>query len=223
MIDFILRFVNQKNRALDVATGNGQIAVQLATHFKKVYATDISSAQLGNATAAPNLVYLESSAERTGFGNCEFDLITVAQAIHWFDFEKFYKQVHRILKPDGIIAVLGYGLFSTNAHSDAILRRFYYEIVGPYWDAERRYLDDNYTTIPFPFDEITSPKFSNDFQWTFEQLIGYLGTWSATQHYKEKTGNDPVNLIADDLSASWEAGDKNVHFPLLLRIGRLKT
>jgi SAM-dependent methyltransferase len=222
MIDYIVGFVDSRNTALDVATGNGQVANLLSPFFDEVFATDISEKQLANATQKDNILYSRQSAENTNFKNQRFDLITVAQAIHWFVFDDFYKEVFRILKPDGIFAVLGYGLFNTNPDSDAILSRYYHEIIGPYWDTERKYLDEMYRTIPFPFDEIKTKSFENHFNWTFEQLIGYLGTWSATQHYKDKNGSDPVGLIQDQLKISWENSDKQVTFPLLLRIGKLK-
>lgn len=223
MVDYVVAFARHKGSALDVATGNGQVAEKLARHFDTVYATDISEKQLANAVQKPNIIYRREAAENTGFGNCQFDLVTVAQAIHWFHFEAFYKEIFRILKPDGVFAVLGYGLFSTNADSDRILMDYYHNIVGPYWDAERRYIDENYETIPFPFDEIKTEKFRNDFTWTFEQLVGYLETWSATQHYKEANAKNPVDLIRADLKKSWENNDKTVTFPLLLRIGTLKN
>jgi ubiquinone/menaquinone biosynthesis C-methylase UbiE len=222
MIAYIVDFVRDKNCALDVATGNGQVANELAAFFHTIYATDISENQLKNAKPASNIIYQKQSAEHTEFKDEQFDLIAVAQAIHWFDFDAFYKEVYRILKADGIFAVLGYGVFSTNGNSDAILRRYYHEIVGPYWDAERKYIDAHYTTIPFPFEEIKVKQFSNNFEWSFGQLVGYLETWSATQHYKKENNANPIQLIYDELKRSWESGDKQVTFPLLLRIGKLK-
>lgn len=221
MIEFIVSFVNNKSTALDVATGNGQVAHKLSTHFKKVFATDISQKQLDNVIQADNIIYSKESAEKTSFENQEFDLIIVAQAVHWFDFELFYKEIYRILKPEGIFAVMGYGLFSTNPDSDKILQHFYYNIVGPYWDAERKYLDESYETIPFPFEEIPAEKFENQFSWTFEALIGYLQTWSSVQHYISKINQNPIDLIYDDLKDSWEKNNPKVTFPLLLRIGKL--
>lgn len=223
MIEYIVSFVQDKKTALDVATGNGQVAIALSKYFDKVYATDISEKQLENAQHADNITYLKSKAEETDFDDNQFDLITVAQAIHWFDFDAFYKEVKRILKPDGIFAVIGYGLLQTNEHSQKILDRFYYEIVGPYWDAERRYLDENYETIPFPFDEIVTEKFTNRFTWTFEQLTGYLETWSATQHYIKQKEMNPLDNIREELKESWEKGDRQVVFPLLLRLGKTGT
>lgn len=222
MIDYMISFVKNKTVALDVATGNGQVAHKLSAFFDKVYATDISQKQLDNAIQLENVIYSKESAENTTFENRKFDLITVAQAIHWFDFDVFYKEIYRILNPDGIFVIMGYGLFFTNTDSDKILNNFYYNIVGPYWDAERKYLDENYETIPFPFEEIPSKKFENQFIWTFEILIGYLNTWSSVQHYISKNNQNPIDIIYDDLKISWEKSDQKVTFPLLLRIGKLK-
>jgi ubiquinone/menaquinone biosynthesis C-methylase UbiE len=222
MIEYIVSFVKNKGTALDVATGNGQVAVALAKYFEQVQATDMSEKQIENAAKADNVTYKVEGAEHTDFGDNQFDLITVAQAIHWFDFDAFYKEVNRLLKPGGIIAVMGYGLFKTNEHSHKILSHFYHDIIGPYWDSERRYLDENYTTIPFPFEEMEVKQFENNLTWTFEQLMGYLDTWSAVQHYKKKNNDeDPVDLIREELKESWGKGDKQVTFPLLLRMGRV--
>jgi len=222
MIEYIISFVKTKSIALDVATGNGQVAHKLSNYFKKVFATDISQKQLDNAIKSDTIIYSKESAEKTSFENQQFDLITAAQAIHWFDFELFYKEIYRILKPDGIFAVMGYGLFSTNPDSDKILKHFYYDIVGSYWDAERKYLDENYETIPFPLEEISTNKFENQFIWTFDELIGYLETWSSVQHYISKNNKNPITLIYNDLKVSWQNNDHKVTFPLLLRIGKLK-
>lgn len=221
-IDYIVSFVKEKKLALDVATGNGQVAEKLARHFDKVYGTDISEKQLENAVQKNNVVYKVAKAEQTDFQNGSFDLITVAQAIHWFEFDAFYKEIYRLLKPDGIFAVLGYGLFSTNPDSDVFLRKLHREILGPYWDPERRYVDEDYKTIPFPLDEveIEEGKFAETFTWNFEHLLGYIASWSATQHYIKQNGHDPVDLIRGELKESWAKGDGKAHFPLLLRIGK---
>jgi ubiquinone/menaquinone biosynthesis C-methylase UbiE len=223
MVNYILQFVEERNSALDVATGNGQLAAKLSGHFNNVHATDISSSQLDNAVVKDNIYYSRQSAENTDFEDSSFNLITVGQAIHWFDFEQFYKEIKRIGKPRSIIAVLGYGLFKSNPGTEKIISRFYHDIVGPYWDNERRYIDENYNTIPFPFEEIYTDKaFANHLMWTFEQLEGYLETWSAVQHYIKKNGHNPLHLIKDELQESWEKGDKQVVFPLLLRMGKIK-
>src|SRR5690606_991503 len=154
------------------------------------------------------------------FDDDQFDLITVAQAVHWFDFDLFYNQVRRMLKPDGIIAIVGYGLMITNEDSDRILGRLYTDIVGPFWDPERMLIEEEYKTIPFPFDEIKADAFTNVQKWSFEQLTGYLETWSATEHYTAHHNQNPVDLIRDDLKESWEKSNMQVTFPMLLRIGK---
>lgn len=222
IIDYIVSFVKNKKAALDVATGNGQVAAKLAKHFTEVFATDISAKQLENAIPADNIAYKLEKAEQTSFGESRFDLITVAQAIHWFDFDAFYKEVYRILKPDGVFVVMGYGLFSTNPASDRIIQHLHRDILGIYWDPERKYVDENYETIPFPFEEIEAAKFSETFAWTFEHLLGYIDSWSATQHYIKKNACHPVDIVREELERVWEEGDKRVFFPLLLRMGKLK-
>lgn len=223
LIDYIASFARERGKALDLATGNGQVAHKLASKFETVFATDISQKQLDQAERASNIIYKLERAEQTSFEDNTFDLITVAQAVHWFDFTVFYKEIYRILKPEGVFAILGYGLFSTNERADAVISHFYRDIIGPYWDAERRYIEENYQTIPFPFKEIETIPWTNDFEWTTSQLLGYLESWSATQHYKDKTGINPVDLVRGELSLVWEASDKKVHFPLLLRVGRPYT
>jgi ubiquinone/menaquinone biosynthesis C-methylase UbiE len=222
MIQYIMSFVPEKHAALDLATGNGQVAVALAPYFDTVYATDISAKQLENAPAVSNIYYSVGSAEQTGFENNSFDLITVAQAVHWFNFDSLYKEVERVLKPNGLFAILGYGLLQTNPDADVLIWKLYRTILGKYWDAERHYIDENYTTIPFPLHEIESEKFYNRFTWTFDQLIGYLNTWSAVQHYIKTQGENPIDSIKDELKVVWEASDKQVTFPLLLRLGRFE-
>ncbi len=221
MIQEIVSLVKNKEMALDVATGNGQVASKLADFFQTVYATDISENQLQQAPEMDNVIYEKMAAENTNFTAHQFDLITVAQAIHWFDFEAFYDEVYRILKRDGIFAVLGYGFFSTNADSDKILWRLYEDIVGPYWYPERQYLTEKYQTIPFPFSEIVNKNYTQPYTWTFEQLIGYLESWSATANYKAANNENPIDLVYDELKASWEKGDKKVAFPMFLRVGKL--
>lgn len=217
LYDFVLDLVHEKSCAWDCGTGNGQVALELAGHFKKVHATDISKQQLEQAPSHPNIVYSIQRAEEPAFPDDSFNLITVAQAIHWFQFDKFYEEVNRTIRPDGIFSVIGYGLIQTFPEADQILSRFYHDIIGPYWDPERKFIDENYQTIPFPFREINSPKFTSIFEWNFEQIIGYLSTWSAVKHYENKNGHSPLNLIYNDLKKCWNDKIRAVEFPVFTR------
>lgn len=223
-IEFILSLVSNKTNVWDCGTGNGQLAGKLSPFFKHVYATDISENQITNAVKKDNIIYEVVSAENVTFNKNFFDLITVAQAIHWFDFDKFYEKVRYTLKPDGIIAVIGYNLMTIDEESDKIIRHFYSAILGDkYWDKERKYLDEQYKTIPFPFQEIQAPSFSQKVKWDLDELIGYLNTWSAVQHYIKANGTNPVDDVKREFEKIWgKEKQKEVTFPTLLRIGKLK-
>ena len=212
--------VQEHTACWDCGTGNGQLAVLLAEDFGQVYATDISAKQLSNAIKRDNVNYSRQPAEHTYFDNHQFDLITVAQAVHWFDFNAFYREVSRVLKPGGCIVVIGYGLLRIDPQIDPIIDHFYSDIIGPYWDPERRYLDEGYQTIPFPFAEVPAPSFHLKADLSLDQLIGYLQSWSAVQHFREKSGADPVDQIKDRLSASWDHPTRQITHPLFVRVGR---
>lgn len=220
LFDHLLSLIKEKNTAWDCGTGNGQVAGVLADHFREVYATDISQQQIDEAVTRPNIYYSIQPAEKTSFNEKQFDLITVAQAIHWFRFDDFYTEVKRTLKPGGIIAVIGYGPVQTTEPLQAIIDHFYKNIVGPYWDAERHYIDELYQTIPFPFEEIKMPVFTMSYEWTIEQLTGYLSTWSAVKHYRKQKGHDPLSFIEKELQEAWAGlSTHSFEFPVLLRVG----
>lgn len=220
LFNWLKSLLKQCDQAWDCGTGNGQVARVLSGFFRQVQATDISDSQLKHAFQAPNICYSRQAAEQTSFPDDFFDLITVAQAIHWFDFVAFYKEVNRTLKPDGVLAVLGYGLLVTDEKTDALLNLFYLGTLGPYWDAERKYIDEHYKTIPFPFREITPPAFPMEYDWTPEQFTGFLSSWSALLHLIKATGTDPLPAFHQELLKIWPAGEvRKVRFPLLLRVG----
>lgn len=221
MYDFIFSLVKNRNAAWDCATGNGQVARELALHFDSVYATDISKKQIEQALKLPNIVYQVESSDKVNAADNIFDLITVAQAIHWFNFDAFYTEVKRTLKPDGIFAVIGYGIMSIDKKVDKAVHKLYEDFLGKYWDPERRYIEENYKTIPFPFEEITAPHILIRTHWNFNQLIGYLNTWSALQHYKKANERNPIEYLFTELKEAWGSdAEKEVRFPVLLRVGR---
>ena len=221
LFDHILKFVTKKNTAWDCATGNGQAAFALAPHFKKVIATDMSEKQLSLAKPHPNIQYQIASAEQTNFPDNSFDLITVAQAYHWFKFDMFEKELKRIAKKEAVIAVWGYNLFSTNDEIiNALIKIFYTKIVGPYWDAERKYVDDNYKGVPFNFTPLPTAAFFIKTEWSKDEVVGYLNSWSAVQHFIDAKKYNPVDDIINDLDILWK-DVKHVSFPVFLKLGRV--
>lgn len=223
LIEYILRFVTSRNAAWDCAAGNGQAAVLLTNYFQSVQATDISEKQIANAQQHPRINYSIASAENSSFPDQSFDLITVAQAYHWFNFEAFEAEAKRVLKSDGIIAVWGYGLVTCDYDElNQLIKSFYQDTVGPYWDPERKYVDDHYRTIPFPFDELPGKEFFIEQSWNLEDLSGYFNTWSSVQHFIRAKSFNPVDELKSDLQKVWPARDTlTFQFPLFLRLGRI--
>lgn len=220
LFQFLKQLPNEKQRAWDCGTGNGQVAGELAEFFSEVRATDISKEQLKEAVQKSNISYSLQPAEKTEFPDDFFDLVTVAQAIHWFDFNKFYSEVKRVLKPEGFLAIIGYGLFRSNVETNKVIDHFYREIVGPYWYPERKYLDEKYEIIPFPFKEVKTPEFRVKEPWSLERLLGYLITWSSVRNYESQKGENPVALIEQALQQSF--GDRGeVEIPIFFRLGKI--
>lgn len=213
-----------RGTAWDCGTGSGQAAVGLAAHFKRVIATDPSRKQLDHAEPHPRIDYRVASAEVSLLDTASVDLVTVAQAIHWFDLDKFYAEAKRVLKPGGVIAAWTYTLLDVEAGIDELLQDFYRNVVGPYWPPERRMVDDRYRSLPFPFEPIAPPAFEIRTEWSREDLLGYLGTWSATQACMKAKGADPLIGFSRCLSPLWPDPSliKTLRWPLHLRVGSTK-
>lgn len=211
-----------RDLAWDCATGNGQAAVGLARYFTSVIATDASANQLAQAITAPNIDYREAPAERVPLADASVDLITVAQALHWFDVEAFHREARRVLKDAGVIAVWSYNLLSIAPALDAIMLRLYADTLGPYWPEERRLVENGYRDLPFPFARIEAPAFALKAHWNLRELAGYLMTWSAVQRYNAAHGRNPVEDSLPALAAAWgDAGvAREIVWPLRLLVGR---
>lgn len=211
-----------RERAWDCATGNGQAARALARHFEAVVATDASARQIENAGPDPRVRYRVAPAEASGLEDASVDLVTVAQALHWFDLPGFWAEARRVLRPGGVIAAWCYQLARITPEVDAVVDRLYRDIVGEYWPLGRRRVELGYGDLEFPFDEMDVPPFEMSADWTLEHLVGYLGTWSAAQRYASARGRDPVDEVRPDLAEAWgDAGQaRRVSWPLDLRVGR---
>ena len=210
--------------AWDCGTGNGQAARDLARYFGLVIATDASKKQLGNAVPVANVEYRVAKAESSGLEPASVDLTAVAQALHWFELEPFYKEVRRVTVPGGIVAAWSYGSCSAGEDVERLLREFEDGTMGPYWDARRRWVDEGYRTVPFPFDEIAAPSFQLRMEWTLSQLGGYLRSWSAVAKFVQERGTDPVAPVLEQIGKHWGSPDRTrtVTWPLAIRVGRIE-
>jgi len=209
--------------AWDCGCGNGQAAVALTPYYRQVIATDPSPQQIAQAQPHERIRYGVAPAETSGLDAHSVDLIVVAQALHWFDFERFYQEARRVARPGAILAAVSYGPVRVEGAPDRVVDRFYYDLIAPHWPPERRYVDEGYATIPFPFPEIMAPTFAMAADWNLAHLTGYLSTWSAIKEYEKRQGNNPLALIGDELAAAWgdPLQERRISWPLALRVGRI--
>ena len=223
LFDWLATLAPGSARVWDCACGNGQASLDLGRRFSSVVATDASREQIASALPCPYVEYRVAPAERSGLPDESVDLITVAQALHWFDFERFYTEARRALRPGGVLAAWAYGVNVVDGDAvNQLVQDYYSNTVGPYWPPERRLVEEGYRTIPFPFAEIAPPTFRMETRWTLEQLLGYFSSWSATNRFIKATGRNPLEPLSEKLAKVW--GDPNsprlVAWPLSMRAGR---
>lgn len=222
LFDTLAGLPARRSLAWDAGTGSGQAAVGLAEDFEHVIATDASQQQLAEAQPHPRVEYRVAPAESSGLPDGSVDLVTVAQALHWFDFDRFHAEARRVLAPGGAVAAWTYNLARVSPPVDRIVDRLARQIAGPYWPPERRWVDEEYRTIPFPWDEIRTPPFHQEERWDLERLLRYVRTWSAVQRYLKETGRDPIDEVRADLAEAWGPPEeiRTITWPIFLRAGR---
>jgi SAM-dependent methyltransferase len=220
LFDYLGSIAPSRQLAWDCGTGNGQAAVGLASVFDRVIATDASEKQIANAESHEIIEYRVAPAESSGMESETLDLVMVAQALHWFDLGRFYGEVRRVLKNNGVFAASAYNLLHVEPAIDEVVNRYYYDVVEAFWPAERK-LVEQFAHLPFPFPKIDPPEFEMTAQWDLDQLVGYLRTWSSTQRFIAARGNDPLEQIIDELNSAWGTPEqaRKVIWPLVLRIG----
>jgi SAM-dependent methyltransferase len=211
--------------AWDCATGSGQAASGLARHFTTVIATDASGEQIAHAKAPENVSFRVAPAEASGLKENSVDLVTVAQAAHWFELPRFFAESQRVLKPGGVLALWGYGRLELPAGMDEIFQRFYSETIGPYWPPERKWIDDGYRSLDFPFAGIPASDFFIEVEWNLPRLLAYLSTWSAVKRYRADRCSDPLPALMAELQPLWGKPDTTLplKWPLFLRVGRFQA
>lgn len=209
--------------AWDAGCGSGQASLPLARHFRSVLATDLSVAQISQAHPHPAVRYRAAPCDASGLPPASCDLVTVAQAIHWFDFDAFYAEVRRVLKPHGLLAVWTYTLLRGDPGLNAAIEAFYKDVLTPWWPPQRRWVEQGYDGMPFPFTPLSPvPAFEIRLHWTLDELVGYVGTWSAVQRCLAETGEDPSHQLFLRLRPVWgePAAVREIVWPIVLLAGR---
>jgi SAM-dependent methyltransferase len=209
-----------RDLAVDVATGNGQAAIALSEFFHEIVATDASAAQLEAAQPNPRIRYRCEPAELLSLRDASADLVVVAQAAHWFDWPAFQGEARRVLRPGGLLAIWSYGNCESGPEVDRLLEDFSRNVVGPYWPRERRHVEEAYRDLPLPFAGVAVPNFEMQVDWDIESVLGYVGTWSAVQRYRQRNGRDPLALLIPPLTHAWGSGKRYLQWPLVIKAGR---
>ena len=207
--------------AWDAGAGNGQASVALAEHFGRVVATEPSSAQLAAAAPHARVEYHQSAETAPMLADASVDLVTVAQAVHWFDRPKFYREVQRVLRPGGVLALWAYELSGISPEIDAAVLRFYRGPIHSSWPPERVHIENGYRDLDFPFAEMSFPVAVMALDWTLAQFAGYLRSWSAVVRFQKERGFDPVTGLEAELAPLWGEGARRITWPLVGRIGRV--
>lgn len=219
---WLARAVASRRAAWDCGCGSGQASTALADIFDAVIATDVAPEQIAAARPHARVRYAVAAAEQSGLPDASVDLVTVAQALHWFEVEAFYAEARRVARPGALLAVWTYPRPEfLDPKLDRVFLNFYADVVGPYWPPERRHVEAHYRSLPFPNGEIDHPPFALELSWNFEQVIGYASSWSATAQFRKQRGTDPVPLLRDSLAPVWPGGNAVLRMPLVLRAARL--
>ncbi len=224
MFSYMASLAPSNELVWDCACGSGQASYALADFFKTVVATDGSLQQIRNASNRSNIHFRVETAEHSSLVSKSVDLITVGQALHWFALEAFFTEAKRILKSDGVLAAWTYNSFNVTPEVDEIVKRFDKTIIGEYWPIERRFVDNDYKDIVFPFQNVITNHFTMQERWNLLQVIGFLNTWSAVQKFRDQRQSEPLDLIIDLLRHAW--GDpstyRSVRWPITIMICSMK-
>lgn len=221
LYQFLAAHCPAPDRAWDCGTGSGQAALDLTREFSNVIATDISLPLLQLAPAHPRIDYRAVSAEASGLPAASMDLVTVAQALHWFDLPRFWRETARVLKPGGLLAFWGYTWPLASPAIDGVLAEFR-TVIAPHWPAKSELLQEEYRTVTPPFPEIECPHFVAEVDWMLEDYLAHWHSWSAVRYHREQFQFDLVARFAPRLQAAWPAsGTMRVTWPLHLRVFRV--
>jgi len=224
LFDWLASVCPRHDVAWDCACGSGQASKPLTSHFALVVGTDASPTQVAKAGAHEKSRFVVADSKQAPLADGTVDLVTVAQALHWFAGEAFYAEVRRVVRSGGIFAAWTYGMPSIEVEDvERLVHDFISGPLGPFWPPEVEMVLDNYTSIDLPFEELEAPTFELDLEWSFERFLGFVRTWSAVGRYLEEHGEDPVPCFAVELSALWggEEALLPVSYRLGLRVGRV--
>ena len=222
LFDWLAEVAPRREVVWDCACGSGQATVHLAPFFAIVVATDVSLTQLSNRPALDGPVFTAAAAEDAPLADHSIDLVTVGQALHWFDLDAFFAEVRRVLVPGGIVAVWTYGLPEVDdPEIGTVIRAFIDDTLGPWWPPEVAHVLDGYAAFEIPFAELVPPRMEMEVRWPLPRFLAFVRTWSGVGRYREMRGEDPVEELAASLLPLWGSPDRcrSIRWWLKIRAG----
>jgi SAM-dependent methyltransferase len=222
LVEALAERADTAGTAWDVGCGNGQLAVALAERFARVIATDPAQAQLDQAEAHPRVEYRRASAEDSGLPGASIALVVAAQAAHWFDWPRFVAEVGRVAAPGALVALVSYGNLVVDGDAGEVIRRFHDDVAGPYWPKERRHVENGYRELVLPWPAVEAPEIEMTAEWSRDEVVGYISSWSATARLVEKRGSGPFEEFREAMAKAWPDGEARrvVRWPLVFKLAR---
>lgn len=223
LVDFLADSSPSVGLAWDVGCGSGQLSTLLPERFERVVATDASAQQLEHAEAHPKVEYRQAPAEASGLSSRCVDLVTVAQAAHWFDLPRFYAEVRRVAcVPETVLALITYSFHSVAPAVDEVVGRFALGTLADWWPKERVLVDSGYSTLDFPFERLAVPPLELVADWDVDAVLGYIRTWSAVGKFVQAGHGAQVAAFEQEARAAWgDIGPRRVTWPLTVVAGRV--
>jgi len=222
LFEWLASCSDRRETAWDVATGNGQAALGLAPHFTRVIATDLSSNQLRHAKPHPRIEYRVAAAEESGLAADSVDLVVAAAAIHWFDLDRFYGEVDRVVRRGGVLAAWTYHVAHVGPPLDRVLWPFYRDVVARYFAPGARMVDERYEGLTLSGTPLPAPPLRVSVRWSADDVLRFVRTWSGVQSCMKATKTDPVARIATAVRDAFGGGDSvlDLSWPLYVRAAR---
>lgn len=221
LADALAALTPRHDLAWDAGCGNGQLSILLAAHFSRVIATEPSDAQLREAPPHPRIDYRRAKAEDAVLEDGSVDLAVAAQAAHWFDWPRYVAEVARVTRPGALVALVSYGILHLTGEADALVERYYHDDVGPFWPPGREHVENGYRDLAWPWSALEAPAIDMTAEWTREELLGYVATWSATVKMLDVNGPAAYERLGEQLARVWPDDERRtVSWPLAVRLAR---
>ncbi|MEO1657129.1 MAG: class I SAM-dependent methyltransferase [Pseudomonadota bacterium] len=224
LFDWIAEEAPARDAVWDCATGSGQAAASLSERFSQVFATDISAEQIGAAVQRANVAYSVAPAEASGLADSSVDAITVATALHWFDFDRYWDEVRRVLRPGGFFAAWSYDHFIFDDAIEEALMTTLRPMIDPFWSEGNRIASEGYkdADVRFPFGRLEAPRFVIAEEWPLERVLTFAESWSATMRLREDPDSSAqVDHLMATVRERLEPRAYKVEAPIHMLAGRV--